>query len=381
MNKQVCCLLAILAGTIYALAACTPAAAPSPEARDTPASVSGAVPPTWQQEWEKTLAAAKKEGQVTVLTNFGGDASRLVATTVKEKLGLDVDFIVATGGELLAKVQKERAAGLYLEDLYLAGVAELILFKKEGILEPVKPLVFLPEALEPSAWMGGGVYYIDPDNQMQAYIARVVVPLFVNTDLVKTGDIKSYKDLLNPRWKNQLVFFDPTIPGHGPINFMIFHEFMGPDFTRDLMKQEFVITRDARLQTEWIARGKYAISGVMGGEIQAEFVRAGAPIKGVVPAEGTYTSGGKGLIGVPGKSPHPNAGKALVNWILTREGQTLMSKALGVASRRLDVTHEFVSDPSVVPQQGVKYVNSDSEEMIQKRLDMMKIARETWNIK
>ena len=36
-------------------------------------------------------------------------------------------------------------------------------------------------------------------------------------------------------------------------------------------------------------------------------------------------------------SPHPNAAKVLINWLLSKEGQEIYSLAHGQATRRLDV--------------------------------------------
>jgi ABC-type Fe3+ transport system substrate-binding protein len=35
--------------------------------------------------------------------------------------------------------------------------------------------------------------------------------------------------------------------------------------------------------------------------------------------------------------PHPNAAKVFVNWLLSKEGQEVFGKAVGQATRRLDV--------------------------------------------
>ena len=59
---------------------------------------------------------------------------------------------------------------------------------------------------------------------------------------------------------------------------------------------------------------------------------------------------------------------------LTKEGQTLYSRGYGSASRRLDVPNE--GDPLKIPQPGMKYFNSEEEELILERPEDMKIAME-----
>ncbi len=373
MNKHCFCVMGLIASLAMAGGVVWPATKnPKPAAN---------APAAWQQDWEKTLVAARKEGKVVALSSLGGQSNQIIAAALKERLGVNIEFIVGRGPENITKVQNERRAGLYLEDMYLGGLSELTLFRDAGFLTLVKPIVVLPDALEPKAWMGGGIYLPDKEGLMLAYQSRVVGPIVVNSDIVKTEEIKSYKNLMDPKWKDKLLFFDPTKGGHGPISFMIFWEFMGHDFTRKMTAQNLIFTGDARQQAEWLARGKYPITGVMASEVQNEFVKAGAHLKTIVPAEGTFVSASKGALAVLKNAVHPNAAKAVVNWILTKEGQTIMSKASGDASRRLDVTKEYVADPALVPQPGVIYRPSDSDEMIRERISLRKVSAEVWNIK
>ena len=77
----------------------------------------------------------------------------------------------------------------------------------------------------------------------------------------------------------------------------------------------------------------------------APFLKAGLPIKPLPePKEGTYTSCGSGALSVVKNSPHPNATKLFVNWLLSKEGQEIYSKAMGQATRRLDVQTKWLTE-------------------------------------
>src|SRR5204863_9409717 len=68
------------------------------------------------------------------------------------------------------------------------------------------------------------------------------------------------------------------------------------------------------------------------------FIKAGLPLAPLpVPKEGLYVSGGYGNVTVLKNQPHPNATKVFVNWLLGRDGQEPISRAMGVGTRRLDV--------------------------------------------
>ncbi len=83
---------------------------------------------------------------------------------------------------------------------------------------------------------------------------------------------------------------------------------------------------------------------------------------------------GGGTVALVKNAPHPNAARVFINWLLTKEGQTLYSRGYGSASRRLDVPNE--GDPLKIPQPGMKYFNSEEEELILDRPEDMKTAME-----
>ena len=86
------------------------------------------------------------------------------------------------------------------------------------------------------------------------------------------------------------------------------------------------------------AKGKLAISLGVTFYTFDPFVQAGLPVKELpTPKEGLPTSNGSGVIGVVKNPPHPNAARLFINWFLGREGQEIYGKALGQATRRLDV--------------------------------------------
>jgi len=103
------------------------------------------------------------------------------------------------------------------------------------------------------------------------------------------------------------------------------------------------------------------------------FLKAGLPIKALpVLKEGTYGTGGSGNLAILKNPAHPNATKVFVNWLLSREGQEVTSKALGQATRRLDVDTKWLRETGVIPakdQMSVKdfwQIENQSEEKLDK---------------
>lgn len=318
----------------------------------------------WEIDWDKALQEGKKEGTVVIYSTGGGEV-RVLATAFQKKYGIAVESVVGRGAELTARLSSERKAGLYLVDLYLGGSGTAIVdWKGMGALAPIEPILILPEVLRPDVWYTGKLIFLDKQKLVVKGLAYASVPLAINTNLVKPDEIKSYKDLLNPRWKGKIVMNDPTTRGTGgKTAATVGLELMGWDFMEALAKQEPVIVRDQRLQIEWLAQGKYAIAFAPLTTPLAEFIKAGAPIKELTPVEGSHYTGGVGNIALVDRAPHLNATKIFVNWYLSREGQTLMSQETLNPSARLDVSTAGM-DESRILKPGLKYVDSDSEDFL-----------------
>ncbi len=331
--------------------------------------------PSWQQEWENAVAAGRQEGKVLIYTTSGSALRTPVGSAFKEKFGIDIDWAAVVAGEIVAKVSAEHTAGLDLTDLVISGVTDLTELSKGGISAPIEPALLLPEVKDPKAWKDGILYFQDKEGTIFVYYCRAGSTILVNSEMVKPEDLKSYRNLLDLKWKGKIILNDPTIAGAGNSLLATLNVLMGTDFLRKLATQEPVVDRDQRLQIEWLARGKYPILlGPYVGGI-ADFRNAGAPIKHIVPEEGTWSGAGGGNISLVKKAAHPQAAKVFLNWYLSQEGQTVAVKGEQEQSRRLDVSAEYI-DPDRRLQPGVKYVDGDTSEAVARRLEMRVLSKE-----
>lgn len=145
-----------------------------------------AVQSSPQKEWEELKIAAQKEGVVTMYTTAGSEVRISLTEAVKEKLGLQLEFVSGRGAELSQKLFTERRAGLFLADVYIAGcTTQINELKPKGILDPLKPLLFLPEVTDMSKWYLGKYWFADKE---QAYIfAMTLYPQLMITDQYRHG--------------------------------------------------------------------------------------------------------------------------------------------------------------------------------------------------
>lgn len=349
-------------------------ATPQPRTTKPPVTKEG-----WESRWDQLVAEAKKEGTVVVYSLWRPETRKVVGETFFQKFGIVVDSVAfSRGAELLAKIQMEKSAGLKIVDVFGAGGPTLVgTVKPQGFLGNIELLLLLPEVMQATVWRGGGLPFLDKDRTAMGLIATPYRYILINTEMVKPGEVNTYRDVLNPKWKGKIVFNDPTVTGAG--NGMLGHlardiwnEEQSLQFLKDVLKQDPVITRDNRLQVEWVARGKNPVALAANAEIAANFLELGASLSFVIVKEGVFVSPGAGAFGVSAEPPHPNAAKLFINWLLSKEGQTAFVKGFGNPGTRLDVPLEGI-DALFIPQPGEKLF-LDSEEHILMRARLLKPA-------
>ena len=75
-------------------------------------------------------------------------------------------------------------------------------------------------------------------------------------------------------------------------------------------------------------------------------------------------SSASGSLALLNRAPHPNAAKVFINWLLSREGQTLFQKVISVPgdarnSRRIDVPKDHIP-PDEQRRDGMPYFDTDN---------------------
>ncbi len=171
--------------------------------------------------------------------------------------------------------------------------------------------------------------------------------------MIKGNEISSYKDLLKPQYKDKVTINDPSITGAGiglmgHLAYQLWTEPEAIQYLKDLLTNGTTVMRDQRLQAEWIARGKTPLALACDPKSYTAFVQAGANLRNVITREGVYITTGDGAVAVPPKVAHPNAAAVFINWLLTKDGQAIYSKAAPTMSMRKDVSTDPIP-PDLVP--------------------------------
>jgi iron(III) transport system substrate-binding protein len=293
-------------------------------------------------EWDRILAEAKKEGKVNVIGLQGENTREALTLAFEREYGISVDFYADAGPGVAPKVANEREASQYLWDIYVLGTTTALqaLFPM-GALDPMDSYLVRDDVKDPKVWRGGDIEFLDPQHRLIVMTPFQRGTLFINPTLVQPAEIKSYKDLLDPKWRGRMVMNDPRRAGPGLATFTFFyrHPELGPDFIRQLARQDITIMRNFQQEVDSVGQGRYAILIGTADAIAEERIQQGVPVQIVdirQLREGGDVSPANGAVGVFNRAPHPNAAKVYLNWLLSKEGQEGFAKASGYVSARVD---------------------------------------------
>jgi iron(III) transport system substrate-binding protein len=335
-----------------------------------------------QTEWDKIVAAAKREGKIGVIGPQGVDIrDALTRGFQKQYPEIRVEFNGYQGVQIAPKLLNELRAKRNTTDIVVTGTTTIIesLIPANAVV-PVQPFLVGPNARDPSAWRGGKFEFADNAARYNLVMtAYVKAPFIYNPDLAKPSEFKSWHDLLDPKWKGKIVLRDPTGAGGGLGNatFWYSHKDLGKGFIEALFKQNLTVTRDDYQVLNFVGQGKYPIA-IGQGDVQAnEYVRKGLPVRLLPPEilqEGTYLTAGNGTFAAVRDAPHPNALKVYIDYLLSREGQWEWSKGAGFASLRKDVPRDHVL-PILVPKDGADYPPVSSERYVKLRDEVVAFVR------
>ncbi|MEK7215166.1 MAG: extracellular solute-binding protein, partial [Chloroflexota bacterium] len=292
------------------LAACAPVAAPAaPPAAPAPPAATRA---SWENEWDSLVIAAKREGKLALITYLGENFREAVKGFETAFPGITVEHTGLNSGQWVPRVQRERDAGLYNFDVMTStwAIVPRAIAEKGG-MAPIKQILFRGDVLDDNVWLGGFERGFLDKNEKWVYAGFIdrSEAVWINSDLVKEGEITKVEDLLDPKWKGKMISLDPRSQGGVIVNATVLRHAYGSDIIKRLWKdQEVVLMRDHRQMTEHLIRGRYAvgIGGVLRPVLQ-DFLNEGLGrnVKRVDMDNVDAVTGGVNIVGAFDRAPHP----------------------------------------------------------------------------
>ncbi|HEX9880814.1 MAG TPA: extracellular solute-binding protein [Candidatus Binatia bacterium] len=308
----------------------------------------------WRADWEKTLAAAKAEGNIWVYGPPGLQYINAIETFKTVYPDIKMVYVPGSGSQHSNRMSAERRAGKFLADAFISGSGTGGILAEKGFFDPLPPQLILPENTDQSLWFRKQHLYADPGKAfiiMQGNVTATIAAY--NTQKHKPGELKSFQGLLDLKWRGKMVSFDPL--GRGALQLwkgLYYNKNLGPEFIYRLFSEmDVTIGRDFRVAVDWVASGKYELFIAARDTEVGDAMKKGLPIDLYrAPADEGYLSGGFGHLGSMNRAPHPNAARVFVNWMLSKEGQLAWQAKSDNNSLRMDISKDMLTDKFIIPE-------------------------------
>jgi iron(III) transport system substrate-binding protein len=213
-----------------------------------------------------------------------------VVNFIKEKTGVQILQTFQSFGEIEAKVKSE-APNFNADMIGGCGSPLAFMAKKNGWAVPyVSP-----------AWKGVSSVFMDPEGSWYN-ISNFSFVLIGNKDKLKEKGYampKSWKELLDPKWKDQIVMPSPLSSGTANMirfSFLaLYGEEQGWKYMEALDKNIAFYTRSGNAPTDLVGRGEFLL-GITSDENVKARMDKGFPLIMEVPEEGIGYDGTFSLI-------------------------------------------------------------------------------------
>ncbi|HEX5022887.1 MAG TPA: extracellular solute-binding protein, partial [Candidatus Binatia bacterium] len=264
----------------------------------------------------KLVEAAKKEGgKVVVYGSIENDTMDLISAAFKKKTGLDVDFWRSSATKVMDRVVSESRAGKPLYDVALTNSAPMDFMYNEGALtkyDSPSAKAFPKSVMHP---------HLGPQYR------NSIIGIVYHSGIVKPADApKSLEDLLKPQYRGKVVMPDASQHTTTAQWLASLHKVMGgrekaDKFIRDLAATKPLLVESLTPAGERITTGETPI-GIAFIKNVVFYGKKGVPLDYVRLDK--FMGDGQ-AVALGAKAPHPNAGKAFMDFFLGEEGLKIMA--------------------------------------------------------
>jgi iron(III) transport system substrate-binding protein len=276
-------------------------------------SIISAVPAFSQSP--QLIDAGKKEGKAVVYGSLESDSATSVFGDFKKRTGIEVDYWRASATKVMDRALSEYRAGRPLFDIVLTNDNPMQIMQKEGIFakyESPSAKDFTKESIDPNL----GPRY-----------RNAIIGVMYNKSALSAADVpKTLEDLVKPQYRGKIVMPDPTQHTTTTQWVASLGKLMGKEkadkYIRDLAAQKPILVESLLPAAERVATGETPVAITYIKYVHI-FGSRGAPMDYV--RLGKYMGDGHYLT-LSNKAPHPNAGKALIDYFLGPESMKALAK-------------------------------------------------------
>jgi iron(III) transport system substrate-binding protein len=300
------------------------------------AAAAAAAPPAPYDVTPELVTAATAEKKIVFYTATDVAVAEQLAKHFQTKYpGITVQVERAGSERVFQRLGQEYSTGIHSADVIeTSDAVNFVYFKRQGWLTPMVPKVVADK------WPADAR---DADGFYAAYRAQLSVMAY-NTDLMKEADApKTWKDLLDPKYKGKMVKAHPGYSGTVMTSTFVLSQLLGWDYFAKLGKQEILQVQSSTEPPKKLAEKERALE-VDGNEYNVfRLQEQGVPLKIVYPPEGTPLAVGNAA--VLKYAPHPNAAKLFYAFLFSQEAQQLNSDFGGLRSFSPDVKERSTRTP------------------------------------
>jgi iron(III) transport system substrate-binding protein len=283
--------------------------------------------------------SARGEGEVVLYSSLNNEQIVSLVDAFKKKYpAIKPSFYRGTSERVLQRANTEAKAGRFAVDVMTSAGFQVQLMKESGLTQRYVP----PEAA------GFDEGFKDPDGHW-VNVHSLLNSMAYNTQLVKPTEApKKYEDLLAPRWRGRI-----GVNLQDPEWYVNLQRRWGKEKARNFLKslaaQQPAMRDGHNITAQLLAAGEFHVVSNTYAHIAARIKGQGGPVQYVFDEPViTYVHP---MVLAKG-APHPNAGKLLIGFILSIEGQRMLRDQGRIPAHR-DV------DPQVFSLRNVKLQASD----------------------
>jgi iron(III) transport system substrate-binding protein len=268
------------------------------------------------------VAAAKREGKVVWYTSTPIATANKIVKAFETETGVKVELFRSGGSQVIRRFMQEQQAGHLAADvLTTSDPAATATMTRKGIFVAFKPTNF--DKVPAEAKDANGAHVAQRLN---------LITIFVRHDKIADAAApKTWSDLLDPKYKGQMVTTDPSYTALGLMTVATLAKKFGWGFYEKLRAADTMVVQGNQQVAEMLKNGERLIAAGALDSYAADERKAGHPVATVYPAEGALIIASPTSIVKGG--PNPNAAKLLAEFMLSDTAQKFFPEDGGYAAR------------------------------------------------
>lgn len=280
------------------------------------------------------VAPALAQTRTVVVYTAGPELVRALQPVFQARTGIEMQVVTAGSGEL---VQRLRAEAQRPQADVIISLGGAVIEANANLFEAYTPREYdrVRQDLKLSPrWL--------------PFTAVAETVIAVNTRLVPENEIPmGWEALANPRYRGRIAYAGADRSGSAYTQLATILHVFGEQNGWALFERilpNLIITGNSAQVIQGVASGEYAI-GMTLEDGALRFIRGGAPVRIIYPSEGVAML--PDAMALVARGPNPELGRAVLDFMITVEAQTVLSRDLGRRPVRDDVP----------PPQGLPPVN------------------------